>query len=928
MMENPSIRETWNDSRKEFTPLSENDPVFAETLILDLGMAMDQHDYSGKKDMVDKLVENYKLKKDKNGEVVDPTDKDIENLKRLGEALKDDKGDDLGVADELVNDGFDEDILLKVLKKSRRSKNVEWKTSEPESPEGVPGDEPTPPDEAEKTPEEVKNEVWYPGLDNDLVIGTQSPRIWIDRKEHSKGKRNQEDIDADVAKIAEAIDRMDAEGVDVRPLKEGSRESKRNNRLRIRRATLTLYRGKDLGMSDEEAKDVLETINIGVENGKKEVDERKHKEKREPTEASNPSWKQYWEENLLLSDPVERRKALSKFRDKYNEQLSGDERIKLIDDINAASAEVELRQQERKGQRVPTANQAMADFEVILNSPDFRKSMRFDDLRNWARKYKGVDLPEEFQKKVEREFQNASRVVIPKEVRENEDQGVGWFKWGRKQLAACLDINREEMISPDKAFVIEAETMGGRGFVDALPYIKDEKVKKQLVKEQEMIKRFRSLYFEWSRDHAKLKTLQAAFESGRYQLPTNGQVGEILNNLPGDNKEMLAGVGSKNVAKAIMLYFQMAVKGTENARIDRSNSLASIAASMEFNGVNGNKVVVNDGEGNSVTVTNIFNHILSPDEIMENRKKIQSLCGGEYYEALGLVLAKFMGAAARGYDNLQPAVRDADDMGKMIWSSKTNNWTGFNWDKKTNKWVGKLGVPNEKLFGAKSPYMWLPREIANYFFDVDEDTGDFKIENGRGVPIEASVDITTLVQSGKYYFESSNDPRFRYKITKAVTPQEVLESKEQVNSNLLFKTMLQEASLDEIDWSSSNYGILELLRFYESQSLRLNGMFKDLIDGKDVPISVPEFEKKSEIVVLSLGHLNSETKSYVGYLYMYSLLFRNSLDFLRAKRGVDAEKNVWSNKKMKEVVRMAKDAGLISKDGEKLLKKDFNLGIL
>lgn len=567
------------------------------------------------------------------------------------------------------------------------------------------------------------------------------------------------------------------------------------------------------------------------------------------------------------------------------------------------------------GERPISAEQASKEFEVIKSTSYPDERIRLRKLSEWYGRY-GSAMSEELKTEASAYYKEAQKkstipegLVAPggekmSEVERKEKEGELWFRWGRKQLAEYLDYSKVDMLQQTKGnLVFRTEInnpFSGRSFVDALPYMPEE-VKKRLMEEQKMVFELRRIYFDWIKAHAGLGAMASAVENKSYSLPTNDQLAPILNKLCSEDSKFAEGVGSHNVAIAIRLYYELATKGTQKP------------TDGDERDENGKRLIKLSVGRKEISVHNIFNTTLSDREVGEEREKVAKLCGGEYYEALGLVLAKFMGFAARGYDNTTPAINNSDIMGRLIWSAKINNWK------------------NQSEYEDKRTYMWLPKEISNYFFTIDENTGGYRTENGFSLPIEAGVDLVSMKRKKGYFINKTSVKRRgrtvseSYEISKAETEVQKASSQDAHPS---MEDLVLTDSLDKVNWSDSNYGVLQLMKFYESQSIDLYKMFDDLIKDKEGSLSIPELKKKRDTINLSLSHYagNDKTKDHVGYLYVFSLLHRHSRDYLVAQKGEDSAKNAWQNKKMGDVVRMALDSGLISKDGEKKLRSVFGIG--
>lgn len=866
-----NILPTWSEKRQKFIPPRETDPVFVETMIQDLELAISMSKLYNDHEMVDKMVEAYKLKTDSDGETVPVEEDDFESLKTLFLALKDEKGTKLGVAEKLAKNGFNEDLLLKVLFKSKKAVNSSW---------GVQNEENA--SDGEDEPQEM---VWYEGMYNDMSQATRGLRVWKDSKDHSKGQFTQAEMDADKQLIRSARKKLMEHGLNVSD-DDISNETFWKRVRQARGLAIDGLQEKAGEMTKIEAEEIIKELNIDVE---KVIEEKirlrnseGQKNRHALSENDSGSVRSVVDEDaetelrIYLSMPAGKEKntqisALLKSRVRISPEL----RKEAVDALTTTN-EIKPEEEFRRIKEISLPNE----------------QMRMDMLRNWYRKHGTADLPQsllgeanDLMREVELRVKMPETPGLPE-----RDDKEGWLRWGRRQLADYLNPDMDEVLrrtKGDRVFQIEKDTLLGKTFVDGMSYVPDE-VKALLEKERKMVMEMRQMYFRWNRAHKGIGAMASIFEvkdessQGYYSLPDNKQLGAILNDLCGEKME--DGKGSHNVAIAVRIYYEMALS---------------------------RKPIRKTINGTEITIPCIFNTQLSKEDLALARSNIAGLCGGDYYESLGLMISKFFGFAARGYDNHIPAIDNSDIMGRLIWTSKINRYEGEE---------GRLD-PGER------PYRWLPDEIANNFVVVDS-RGNYVTENGRSIPIEFSVDVVTLQNrnaKGKrgYYIAKSGS---EYKLVKT---EGGLTSAGLSDSGLTMDRIIMTDQLDKIDWAGSTYGIMGLMRYQESQALDLYNMFNNLISEKQAPVLVkPELIKRRDTIDYALNRYSKDVGDYLGYLYVYSILYRHTASFLISEKGKDSVKEAWTNQKKAEVVRFAKEAGLITKDEEKKLRDIFRLGVL
>lgn len=457
------------------------------------------------------------------------------------------------------------------------------------------------------------------------------------------------------------------------------------------------------------------------------------------------------------------------------------------------------------------------------------------------------------------------------------DDNEGWLVWGRKQLIEYLDPKKQGILAETKGnnvFRIEKESSVpgvGKTYVDALTSMPEE-AKNVLMKEQKMVFELRKLYFKWNVGHkgfgnmSSLLDVKEESDNRYYSLPNNEQLASVFNDLADENFRERE--GSKRVSKAVSIYYEMA---SSRQPID-----------VKIDGVD-------------VRIPCIFNTQLSDEELKQARSNIARLCGGEYYESIGLIMSKFFGFAARGCDNTTPAVENADIMGRLIWTDEINSW----------------GNEQERRDAAKRAGRWLPDEVAN----------DFTDDNGRS--IEISVDLVSLQNSGStgernYYLVRDNNNRIR--VEKKINGF--------TDTGISMQEVIKAGRLCDIDWSASKLNPMALVRYQEGQAVNLYTMFNSLIAEKQLPTTTDtEFTKKMDLINTALARYPEDVRKKIGYLYVKTIINRHSYKFLERDKGKEAaKKEEWDKLTMRTAISNAKKSGIITGKQARKLESEFRAG--
>lgn len=466
-----------------------------------------------------------------------------------------------------------------------------------------------------------------------------------------------------------------------------------------------------------------------------------------------------------------------------------------------------------------------------------------------------------------------------------KSDSAGWMKWGRERLAQYLDPSIDQTLSfkGGNPFTVEKETLFGKSYVNGLLYCSDE-IKEKIEKELKTVVELRQMFSKWKNNHENIKNL---VNEDNEQFPSNELMGSILNGLEGENG--VEGGGAKKIARVIALYWRM-------------SSLYEGQRSNLSSRPGGN-------DGLPREVQSIFNSVLSEREEADIRKMIADSCGGNYYEALGYILAKFMGVGARGADSLKSGIKEVDCLGKLFHTRGPNYWAS----------------EGERQNPGKRADRWLPDEMCNMFLEMNENSKnyDHHLDGGRIRELRIAVDIAKLQEKGKlgertfYLVESPNG---QYRVVKELALGEV-------DSGKTIKDLIENGGLDRINWKDSSFELMTALKKRNNKSLKLYDMLRETITpGSSLDPSVDTLKSKKTIIDGALGQYGNRTKEWVGYLYLESWLRRHSRSVLQRMYGVKAEeveKNFWNHKKMNQYIDNAVSAGLVSELGAKRLKDNF-----
>lgn len=543
-------------------------------------------------------------------------------------------------------------------------------------------------------------------------------------------------------------------------------------------------------------------------------------------------------------------------------------------------------------------NTIMADINKITDptARARRLGKLADDLYNKGKTEWGNIVAEERTRQVE--IKSTANIIGLPEDRESESE---WRKWARARMARVLDPLAKEGSNSRDVFGVISESPFGRQNADGSLYMpkdlseeivigktgSDGRIEK--TSEFQVSQEMGKLYSDWRKAHRKLNLMVAAIESGEYRLPDNRLNRRLLNELKSEDGSDPEG-GSKNIAKALQIYWAMA-HGKE---------------------VEGQEILGSYGLGE---IKSIFNNQLTIEDIGEIRNRIAGVCGGTYYENIGLMYASFYGVSAYGSDSTLPRIEFGDAMGNLVYSE-----------------INRYKNDNEKFNATRRGYRYLGDTVANSLYEVRD--GRKVLVNGEPVPVELgahSGSLQTQVEIKKeprvFYILRSRGTDEKFKIVKKVSVPDangVIYGNESapgyftLNTDeyeeVLFDDMIKEGRINEIDWGNS-IDVSPLMVSREKGSINVYKMFKNL-DDELAKLTEATLIARKENFEDALPQYSVETQHHVMYLWLHSLINKNE---------------AWRFEKKDELVLVIKNAaiqGLISENEKNGLIKGFRLGIL
>jgi len=763
--------------------------------------------------------------------------------------------------------------------------------------------------------------------DLELVLGVVPKEV---RSETTKYLEYREKTSEAAERLKEAgidTDAYTREGVNVGS-EEGNVEfGKRKKELR---EIVQKMRNK-IELSDDEKK-VMEKVNVKKEEL---AEEKKATEpKTEEIKQEEPQvFKHQWEEQIVLIDHIPesafRQEALKQWilanlSDPKIPYVFKETQLKKIGPETALTSEAKLpdvlkgitgNEKGRKKYDDVSANLEIGrinDFE----DPGFRYSALVKLRQNAYQDGVSKDLIDEInrlaneaqlQKRKEDLKKGAENVTgIPK-IKEGEPgYEEAWRKYVRRKMTVLLDPSKKESRNANNVFgeiIIDPLTNEKRQ-IDASPWIPDS-MRDDLIfgikdgednivaeSELEISQKIGKIYNIWRPAHTKIGDMVTAIEGKEYVLPDNDLNKRFFNGLRSEDGRDPEG-GSKNIAKALQIYWAMAhSKEAEGKTILRRNHLES------------------------VTNMNIFDSQLNLEEIGKIRGKIAAECGGAYYENVGLMYAGFYGISAYGSDSTKPRIPYADAMGVLVHSEEN-----------------KFKDIEEKKDVNRSNARYLDDTIANRFNEVKD--GRFVKINGKEVPIELgahSGNLQTQVEvknepRGFYVIRPINSQE-RYRIVKKISVPdaegniygtEVTPGTFALDRNnyeeVLFDNLIKEGRINEIDWGRSE-NVSAIMRSREKGAIEVYKMYKNLDDDM-TKLNAKVLVQRRDNFESAMPQYNIETQQYAMYLWLHSLINKN---------------DSWTASDKKEslviMLKDAREAKLISNGYYSKLVGAFSVGFL
>lgn len=516
---------------------------------------------------------------------------------------------------------------------------------------------------------------------------------------------------------------------------------------------------------------------------------------------------------------------------------------------------------------------------------------------------------------------------------ENRESLAEWRKWLRARMAGLLNLSaRESGKNTGNIFSVVSETLFGKQNTDGTLYMPKELGDEVYGKvapdggileqgELQATNEIGKLYEVWRKAHRKMNGMVEAFERGDYKLPSNNLNKFLLNKLMSEDGKDKEG-GSKNIAKALRIYWAMAHNKEEE----------------------GQNILLNEGLED---IKSIFNNQLNDEEIGITRGRIARECGGTFYENIGLMYAGFFGITAYGSDNTAPGIQYADAMGLMIHTEI---------QRYSKNVTGGLPVLNEadRLSAGKRATRYLDDTVANALVEYTWD-GKPKIVNVEFEEIDSKGIKTGRIVSGKDYVpvalgkhsgtiqdqKDAKQPRFfyvlkeigvddKYKIVKGLNESNATLTRVMSEDpdrhpidqfrldtsrfeEIPLDTLIKQGRINEIDWGNS-VDLAGLTALRERSATTLFKLYKNLED--DLPkLTKAELVAKKETFEDSMPEYNRATIQHSAYLWLYSLIAKNRLNWTREEKRADLD----------FMVKDAVETKLISRQDAQSLAKTFNI---
>jgi len=729
---------------------------------------------------------------------------------------------------------------------------------------------------------------WDENLDRDLNMAAREPRRWIDPADHSKGLLPDDERAGYQQKINEATARLGTRGYDVRILKD------REGRKRVAGARRIVFGGMDsatIGMTTDEAEQILDGMNIDAKKAREEGEKRRA----EPRPTVDRPGEDPPRADERTREPRVERGAKRKFE------------VNSVDDLNRILDEID----------------GIADLNARTRRLGKLADQMFDEGHNgWG------NLAASKRAELGKRERSSNIIGLP----DNRESLPEWRKWLRARIAGLLNPSaRESGKNPGNIFSVVSETPFGRQNADGSLYMPSELGDEIFGKiapdggileqgEVQAANEIGKLYENWRKAHRKMKGMIEVIERGEYKLPSNDLNKFLLNELKSEDGTDREG-GSKNIAKALRIYWAMAHnKGEEGKNILHDENLENIQS--------------------------LFNNQLTDEEIGNIRGQIARECGGTFYENIGLMYAGFFGITAYGSDNTAPGIQYADAMGLMIHTEI---------QRYSKNVVGGLPVLNEadRLSAGKRATRYLDDTVANALVEYTWD--------GKPKIVEAEfLDENKILRRGRDYIpvslgkhsgniqsqKDAKQPEFfyvikergvddKYKIAKRIddSPDRLIDIRSEDPDGHTIKqtrldtaryeetsldTLIKQGRINEIDWGDS-VDLAGLTSLRERSAVTLYKLYKNLEDDL-TKLTKAELVAKKETFEDSMPEYNRATIQNAAYLWMYSLIASPKNEHYWVK---DDKKD-----DLKLLIKNAISTGLISvKDAERMGKVfRLNLG--
>lgn len=493
-----------------------------------------------------------------------------------------------------------------------------------------------------------------------------------------------------------------------------------------------------------------------------------------------------------------------------------------------------------------------------------------------------------------------------------------WRKWSRARITQVLLNGGQIDSGPGGVFSAVAEDKqfgGGRRSVDGslyMPSVIEKRIKGEIDPETgrmlnpgelENAKELGRVWAEWKKAHKNLAGMVTAYDSksnSSYGLPNNKLNAAIFNKLESEDGLEKDG-GSKKVAKALQIYWAMA-HWNKNAAEDKKTPDEKEA----------DRILNENHLFNIPNVTggfrSLYNDNPSVEEASEIRKAVGVACGGTYYESIGFMYAGFFGVSAYGSNSTLPGIDNQDIMGRL-------------YNTECNLYKNK-----KERDGSKKDYRWMPDVAANSLVVYENGRrkkGSFKLETDTDVSSKKSEDVELIHLglspdnfqvnkdapdprtfyfirergSGKNFvaykkmtdkglgtdFSKNKDIVDRHndiEITKAPENRNIwsYELDETKYEEITLNDLIKEGRINEVDWAKG-ISVFGLMAFRERAAVGVYKLFAYLED--DISKLGPDLLRRKDTFEEAMPQYNMETIGHIRYLWLYSLITKNTQYWVR-----------------------------------------------